>query len=124
MPLNDRAAALAPYAEQLLNNRDVQDAIQRAASAGRDSFQRARGTSPSKAVTDKRLQRRIQETAQASFDAWTAVAESGKRKRRAHWGRRIAVLTVVGAGAFVALNTDARETVLGLLPGNSGNASQ
>jgi hypothetical protein len=87
MPINDRAAALAPYAEQLLNNRDVQDAIQRAATAGRDSYQRARGTSPRKAVTDKRLQRRLQETAQATFDAWTAVAESTKRKRRARTQR-------------------------------------
>ncbi len=122
MSIEDRAAALAPYAEQLLNNRDVQDAIQRATSAGRDSFQRARGTSPRKAVTDKRLQRRLQETAQASFDAWNAVAESGKRKRRAHWGRRIVVVSVVAAGAFVALNADARQTVLGLLPKSSDSS--
>ncbi|MGZ4179551.1 MAG: hypothetical protein ACXVUL_02540 [Solirubrobacteraceae bacterium] len=119
MSVNDRAAALAPYAEQLLNNRDVQDAIQRAASAGRDSFQRARGTSPAKAVKDKRLQRRLQETAHATFDAWTAVAESGKPKRRARWGRRIVLVAVAAAGAFVALNADARETVLGLLPNSS-----
>jgi hypothetical protein len=119
MSLNDRAAALAPYAEQLLNNRDVQDAIQRAANAGRDSYQRARGTSPAKAVKDKRLQRRLQETAQASWEVWTAVAESSKPKRRARWGRRIVLVTVAAAGAFVALNTDARETVLGLLPNSS-----
>jgi hypothetical protein len=122
MALNDRAAALAPYAEQLLNNRDVQNAIQRAADAGRDSYKRARATGPSKAVKDKRLQRRLQETAQASFDAWTAVAESTKPKRRARWGRRIVVLTVAAAGAFVALNTDARETVLGLLPSSSDSS--
>jgi hypothetical protein len=121
MSINDRAAALAPYAEQLLNNRDVQDAIQRAASAGRDSFQRARATSPRKAVTDKRLQRRVKETAQATFDAWTAVSDSGKPKR--HWGRRIVVVGVVAAGAFVALNAEARQTVLGLLP-NSSHSSQ
>jgi hypothetical protein len=123
MSLNDRAAALAPYAEQLLNNRDVQDAIQRAASAGRDSYQRARGTSPAKAVKDKRLQRRLQDTAQASFAAWTAVSESPKRKRRARWGRRVVLVTVAGAGAFVALNADARQMVLGLLP-NSSDSSQ
>ena len=122
MSLNDRAAALAPYAEQLLNNRDVHDAIQRAASAGRDSIQRARSTSPSKAVKDKRLQRRLQDTAHASWDVWTAVAESSKPKRRARWGRRLVVVTVAAAGAFVALNTDARKTVLGLLPSSSGSA--
>ena len=122
MSLNDRASALAPYAEQLLNNRDVQDALQRAASAGRDSFQRARGTSPKKAVKDKRLQRRLQETAQASWDAWTAVSEAGKPKRRARWGRRIVVVSVAAAGAFVALNTDARQTVLGLLPKSSDSS--
>jgi hypothetical protein len=121
--LNDRAAALAPYAEQLLNNRDVQNAIQRAANAGRDSYQRARDTSPRKAVTDKRLQRRLRDTAKASYEAWTAVAEAGKPKRRARWGRRVLVVTIAAAGAFVALNTDARETVLGLLP-NSSDSSQ
>ena len=123
MSLSDRATALAPYAEQLLNNRDVQDAIQRAASAGRDSFQRAGGTSPGKAVKDKRLQRRLRETAQASWDVWTAVAEPSKPKRRARWGRRIVVVTLVAAGAFVALNTDARQTVLGLLPHNAANSA-
>ena len=124
MSINDRAAALAPYAEQLLNNRDVQDALQRAANAGRDSYHRARSTSPRKAVTDKRLQRRLQETAEASFAAWTAVAEAPKRKHRARWGRRVLVVTVAAAGAFVALNPDARETVLGLLPGSSSNSAQ
>jgi hypothetical protein len=123
MALSDRASALAPYAEQVLNNRDVQDAIQRAANAGRDSYMRARGTSPGKAVKDKRLQRRLQETAQASWDVWTAVSESGKPRRRARWGRRIVVVTVVGAGAFVALNTDVRQTVLGLLPIGDANSS-
>ena len=118
MSINDRAAALAPYAEQLLNNRDVQDALQHAAAdAGRDSYQRARNTSPRKAVTDKRLQRRLQETAQASFAAWTAVARSPPSASSAHAGvARVLVVTVAAAGAFVALNTDARDTVLGLLP--------
>lgn len=123
MALSDRASALAPYAEQLLNNRDVHDAIQRAANAGRDSYMRARDTGPGKAVKDKRLQRRVQETAKASWDVWTAVAESGKPKRRARWGRRIVLVTVAGAGAFVALNADARETVLGLLPNSDANSS-
>jgi hypothetical protein len=123
MSVSDRAAALAPYAEQLLNNRDVQDALQRAANAGRDSYKRARGTNPGKAVKDKRLQRRLQETAQASWDVWTAVAESSKPKHRARWGRRIVVVTVAAAGAFVALNAEARHTVLGLLPTGNANSS-
>ena len=114
MSVTDRAAALAPYAEQLLNNRDVQDAIQRAANSGRDTYRRARGTSPAKAVQDKRLHRRLQDTAQATWDAWVAVSEPPKR-RRPHWGRRIALLAVAAGGAFVALNTDARETMLGLV---------
>lgn len=123
MALSDRASALAPYAEQVLNNRDVQDAIQRAANAGRDSYMRARATSMGKAVNDKRLQRRLQETAQASWEVWTAVAESGKPKRRARWGRRIVGVAVTAAGAFVVLNTEARQTVLGFLPNNGPNSS-
>lgn len=118
MSVSDRAAALAPYAQQLVYNRDVQDAIQRAAAAGRDTYQRARGKSPAKAVKDKRLRRRLQQTAQASRDVWIAVAESEDKRRRPRWGRRLVVVTVAGAGAFVALNAGAREAVLGLVTNN------
>ena len=86
MSVSDRASALVPYAQQLLYNRDVHDAIQRAAVAGRDTYQRARGKSPAK----------------------------GRRR----WGLAVVVVTVAGAGAFVALNARAREAARGLVTNN------
>jgi hypothetical protein len=122
MSVSDRAAALAPYAEQLLNNKDVQDAIQRAAGAGRDTVQRARGQGAAKAVKDKRLRRRVQQTAQASWDVWTAV-ESAATRRRPRWRRRIVLVTLAAAGTFVALNAEARQTVLGLVSNTDSSSS-
>jgi hypothetical protein len=49
---------------------------------------------------------------------WIAVAESEDKRRRPRWGRRLVVVTVAGAGAFVALNAGAREAVLGLVTNN------
>jgi hypothetical protein len=123
MSVSERAAALAPYAERLLDNRDFHEAIQRAASAGRATYERARGTTPAKAIKDKRLRRRFQQTAQASWDVWTAVVEPAPARRRRRWRRRIALVTVAAAGAFVALNAEARETVLGLVTSNDANSS-
>jgi hypothetical protein len=118
MSVSDRAAALAPYAEQLVNNRDVQDALQRAAAAGRDTYKRARSKGPAEAVKDKRVHRRVQQTAQAGWDAWVAIAEPDKKPRGRRWGRRVALVGVAAAGAFVALNADARRSVVGLLSNN------
>ncbi|HEY1508734.1 MAG TPA: hypothetical protein VGF93_07035 [Solirubrobacteraceae bacterium] len=86
MSVSDRASALAPYAEKLVHNRDVHDAVQRAAVAGRDAYQLARGKRPA--------------------------------KRRRRWGLGVVVVTVAGAGAFVATNAAAREAVLGLVTNN------
>jgi hypothetical protein len=124
MSVSDRASALAPYAEQLVNNRDVQDALQRAAVAGRDTYHRARGKTPAKAVKDKRLRRRAQATAHAGWDAWVAIAEPNDKRHARRWGRRVALVGVVAAGAFVALNADARDTIIGLVSDNHANPSE
>jgi hypothetical protein len=58
---------------------------------------------------DKR-QRRLQETAQASFDAWTAVADSPSASA-ARRGRRVVLVTVAAAGALSrSMQTRARRS--------------
>lgn len=61
MTLSDRAAAAAPYAQQLLYDRDVQAALRRVFGATRGAYARGRGRSASQAVKDKKLRRQLQQ---------------------------------------------------------------
>ncbi len=114
MSVSDRAAALAPYIETLLEDREVQAAIGRAARASREIYERGRGKSPAEAVRDKRLRYRAQQAVAATWDLWAAVS-APETHRRPHWGRRLVLVTVVAAGAYVASNPEARTAAAGLI---------
>lgn len=120
MSVNDRAAAAAPYVERLLYDSEVQAALRRAAAAGRETYERARGKSPGKAVQDKRLRRRAQQTATATWQVWTAL--TAPPPRRSRWGRRLLLTAAAGGGVFLAVNTDARAALLKLI-GSRGTTS-
>jgi hypothetical protein len=114
MSVSDRATAVAPYLQQLLYDREVQAVGRRAASAGREAYQRARGKSPGEAVKDKKLWRRAQQAATEALQLWTAIEAAPKRRRP----RRLRWITLVGIGAgvaYVAFNAQARQTILGLI---------
>lgn len=59
MAVSDRAAAIVPYAQQLLENNDVRDPARQAADATRAAYQRARGRDAREAVQDRKLRRRV-----------------------------------------------------------------
>ncbi len=114
MSVSDRATAVAPYLQQLLYDREVQAVGRRAASAGREAYQRARGKSPEEAVKDKKLWRRAQQAATEALHLWTAIEAAPKRRRP----RRLRWIALVGIGAgvaYVAFNAQARQTILGLI---------
>ncbi len=114
MSVTDRATAAAPYLQQLLYDREVQAIGRRAASAGREAYQRARGKSPSEAVKDKKLWRRAQQAATDALELWAAIEAAPKRRRP----RRLRLIALVGIGAgvaYVAFNAQARQTILGLI---------
>jgi hypothetical protein len=117
MSMSDRAAAAEPYVRRVLDDREVQDAFRRAASAGRDTYLHARGKSPGKAVKDKRLRRRAHRAAIASWQLVAAIdaAHSGREPRR---GRRVMFILAVLAGtygAYLASNADGRAALRGLI---------
>lgn len=115
MAVTDRAAALAPYAEQLLYNDDVQAALRRGVGAARDAFGRARGKSARAAAEDRKLQGRLREAMQAAGEAWSALSEPAPPRRSGRWGRRLVLLSVTAAGAYLALDANARAQALALL---------
>jgi hypothetical protein len=125
MSVGDRAAAVAPYMRTVLEDRAVQDALRRATGAGRDTVRRARGQSPGKAVKDKRLRRRAQQAASASWELLAAI-EAAQRPRRPRRGRRLmlALTVIAGAyGAYLVSNADGREALRGLFT-NRDTSSQ
>lgn len=110
MTLSDRAAAVAPYAQRLLYDEEVQDAARRTLGATRDAYARARGKGAREAANDKKLRRRLSQAVEAAWEVWTAVGEPPPRKSRRRL--RLVALVVGGAGVFLAVNPQAREKAL------------
>ena len=97
MALSDRAAAIVPYAQQLLDNDDVQDTARQAADATRAAYQRARGQDARKAVQDRKLRRRVTAavTAVGEFVGAVSKARRPSRSRHGHGGSLL--LAVIGS---------------------------
>jgi hypothetical protein len=111
--VNDRAAAAAPYVERLLYDPEVQAALRRAAAAGRETYERARGRSPGKLVQDQRLRRRAQQAATATWEVWTALTTPPPRRPR--WRRRLLLVAAACGGLVLAVSGDARAALLDLV---------
>src|ERR1700735_3194287 len=114
MAVSDRAAAVATYAQQLLNNQDVQSSARQAVDATRAAYQRARGQDPRKAVQDRKLRRRVTDAMTAAGEFLGAVSETPP-KPKSPWPRRIALLALLGAGVWLISNESVRARVQGLL---------
>ncbi len=113
MALSDRAAAVWPYAQQVLDNQDVQKTARQAADATRAAYRRARGQDVREAVTDRKLRRRVTTAVAATGKLFGAVSESAPEPK-SPWPRRVALLAVVAAGAWLITNKDMRARVQGL----------
>jgi hypothetical protein len=114
MAVSDRAAAVGTYAQQLLDNQDVQTSARQAADATRAAYQRARGQDPRKAVQDRKLRHRVTDAVTAAGEFLGAVSETPPKPKSA-WPRRIATLAVIGAGVWLISNQAARARLHGLL---------
>ncbi len=114
MAVSDRAAAVGTYAQQLLDNQDVQASARQAVAATRAAYQRARGQDPRKAVQDRKLRRRVTDAVAAAGTFLGAVSETPP-KPKSPWPRRIALLAVLGAAAWLISNEGVRTRVQGLM---------
>ena len=111
MEMSDQAKALAPYVQQLLYDEQVRDAARRALEASRDSYERARGRSAREAVSDKKLRRRLQQAIGATGEFWAALAEPRRPRKSRRWPK-VAIVAAGGAALVLAINSDARATVM------------
>jgi hypothetical protein len=106
MVLSDRAAAIVPYAQQLLKNNDVREA----ANATRAAYQRACGQDARKAVQDRKLRRRVTAAVAAAGEFAGAVSNAAPTQK-SRWPRRLALLAVIAAGAWLISNTAVRARI-------------
>lgn len=123
--LSDRAAAVASYVQAVLDDREVRDALGRATSAARGTYRRARAKTPAKAVKDKRLRRRAQQAAIASWQLIAAI-EAAQTPRKRHRVRRVVFVLAGFAGAYGAYllsNGDGREAVRRLMNHDASSQS-
>jgi hypothetical protein len=114
MAVSDRAAAVGTYAQQLLDNQDVQASARQAGDATRAAYQRARGQDPRKAVQDRKLRRRVTDAVNAAGMFLRAVSETPP-KPKSRWPRRIVLLAILGVAAWLISNDTVRARVQGLM---------
>jgi hypothetical protein len=114
MAVSDRVAAAGGYAQQLLDNQDVQTAARQAADATKAAYQRARGQDPREAVQDRKLRRRVTSAVAATGELLGAVSKT-EPKPKSRWPRRIALLALIALVAWALNNESVRARIQGLL---------
>jgi len=121
MSVADRAAALGPYAQRLIENQEVQANLERALAASRDAYGRARDKKrKSEAVQDRQIQRRLLEAVQAAREVLETVAAEREKQQRNRRGRVLAGAGLVAAGAAaVGLVPQVRQKVFSRFQGES-----
>ena len=123
MAVTDRAARVAPYVEQLLEDEGVRENIRQAVDATRQAYGRARAKRrTSQALKDRKVQRRVRDAMQAAGEALTEIARGPQKRDRARRRRTLAALALAGGGLAVALNPQARARALALLGGEDETA--
>ena len=112
--------SIQPYVEQLFDDSDVQKHLARATANLRGARARAgNAKSKKKALKDPGLRRRLLTSAQAAVAAGVAIKQGPeKQARRSRRGRFVA-LVALGAGAYVAINAEARTRLLELVSANT-----
>ena len=124
MAMTDQATRVAPYVEELLDDEHVRKNIRRAVDASREAYGRARGTKASKALKDRKVQRRIQDAMQAVGEVASGIARGPQKRKRARRARALAGVAIGGGGVVLALNADARRKALALFAGADGGAAE
>jgi hypothetical protein len=96
---------IGPYVEQLLDNEDVQENVRRAVARAEQAVTRARHRKDAKqALTDRAVQRRLEQSVVAARNAIVAIArgpeiERARQRRRRRRNRLLGVAALTGAVA-------------------------
>jgi hypothetical protein len=115
---------IQPYVEQLFDDAEVRKQLARANANLRAARARAGKTKSKKqALTDERLRQRIIQSAQALALVATEIKAGPEKQRKRSRRRGLLLLAVVGAGAYVMINEDARNKLMALVGSDSNEAA-
>jgi hypothetical protein len=104
---------ISPYAERLVDDRELRENVREVLLASRDAAQRARGQSKKKAVRDHRVRNRARDAVKAGSAILTALQEPPPKPKRNRFAL-IALLAAAGTAAVLALNPGVRAQVMEL----------
>jgi hypothetical protein len=99
-----------PYVQRFVEDPELRDNVRDAIEHARVAYKRmSNGKKPAKALMeDRKLQKELREAA----DSLKEAGDSLRGKKRKHRGRKLLLLVVVGAVAFIILNEGARKALM------------
>ena len=99
-----------PYVQRFIEDPELRDNVRAAVDHARHAYKRmSNGKGPAKALMeDRKLHKELRKTADSLKEAGDQLR--GKRKR--HRGRKLLMLAVLGAAAFLIVNEGARKALL------------
>jgi hypothetical protein len=99
-----------PYVQRFIEDPELRDNVRAAVDHARQAYKRlSNGKGPAKALMeDKKLHKELRKTSESLKEAGDQLR--GRRKR--HRGRKLFVLAVLGAAAFLVVNEAARKALL------------
>jgi hypothetical protein len=111
------AARENPYLQRLVDDTQLREDLRTAFDSARRAYERIDGKSPQKALSDKRVQKDLKETATALQSAAESLRKGPQKRKKKRKGKLL-VLVLFGAGVAVAANEGLRGKVLDALFGS------
>ena len=99
-----------PYVQRFIEDPELRDNVRAAVDHARHAYKRlSNGKGPAKALMeDRKLHKELRKTA----DSLKEAGDQLRGKRKKHRGRKLLMLAVLGAAAFLIVNEGARKALL------------
>jgi len=99
-----------PYVQRFIEDPELRDNVRAAVDHARHAYKRmSNGKGPAKALMeDRKLHKELRKTA----DSLQEAGDQLRGKRKKHRGRKLLMLAVLGAAAFLIVNEGARKALL------------
>ena len=99
-----------PYVQRFIEDPELRDNVRAAVDHARHAYKRmSNGNGPAKALMeDRKLHKELRKTA----DSLQEAGDQLRGKRKKHRGRKLLMLAVLGAAAFLIVNEGARKALL------------
>ena len=111
------AAAVSPYVQRLIQDAELRDNLRTAYDSVRVAYGRINGKAPAKLLDDKKLQRELQNAANALKSASDSLREGPKRRKRRGGFGKLLLVGIIGTGLALGLSEGLSNKVIDALFG-------